>query len=344
MRWSKTLTMVEAHAEGEVGRVVTGGVIDVPGATMLEKMNHLNEVDDSLRRFCVFEPRGCAQMSTNILLPPTRPDADAGFIILQGDQAHAMSGSNCICVATVLLETGIVAMREPETTLTFDMPAGLVRVTATCADGKCQRVRLAMTPAFVEALDVRTDVPGYGTVSCDIAFGGVYYALVDPKPLGFTIARENARALVDAGAAIQQALAREFVPEHPELPGLKGIAYAMFVDETDDGELIGATVIAPGRFDRSPCGTGNTARLAARAARGLSKPGDTQTAYSIIGSSFAVTHAGDTEVAGRPAVLAEISGRGWIHGIHQIGIDPTDPWPEGYWLSDTWGNATDLLR
>ncbi|MEM8878696.1 MAG: proline racemase family protein [Pseudomonadota bacterium] len=344
MRWSKTLTMVEAHAEGEVGRVVTGGVLDIPGATMLEKMNYLNEVDDSLRRFCVFEPRGCAQMSTNILLPSTRPDADAGFIILQGDQAHGMSGSNCICVATVLLETGMVPMQEPETTLSFDMPAGLVRVTATCANGKCERVRLAMTPAFVEAMDVTVAVPGFGTVTCDIVFGGVYYALIDPKPLGLTITRENARKLVDAGSAIHQALAQHHVPQHPELPGLKGIAYAMFIDEAADGEMVGATILPPGRIDRSPCGTGNTARLALRAARGQAKPGETRIARSIMGSEFDVRYVGDTEIAGKPAVLSEISGRGWIHGIHQIGLDPTDPWPDGYWLSDTWGNATDLLR
>ncbi len=126
MRWRKTLTMIEAHAEGEVGRVVTGGVVDLPGDSMLAKMSYLNEVDDSLRRFCVFEPRGYAQMSTNLLLPPTRPDADAGFIILQGDKAHAMSGSNCICVATVMLETGMLTMSEPRTVIRFDMPAGLV--------------------------------------------------------------------------------------------------------------------------------------------------------------------------------------------------------------------------
>jgi proline racemase len=344
MRWSKTLTMVEAHAEGEVGRVVTGGVLDVPGATMLEKMNHLNEVDNSLRRFCVFEPRGAAQMSTNILLPPTRPDADAGFIVLQADQAHAMSGSNCICVATVLLETGLVPMMEPETTLTFDMPAGLVRVKARCANGKCEEVRLAMTPAFIDALDVTVDVPGLGPVTCDIAFGGVYYALIDPKPLGLSIAPEQARALVNAGSAIHQELAKQHVPEHPELSGLKGIAYTMFVDETEDGEMIGATILPPGRIDRSPCGTGNTARLAVRAARGQAAVGETRTARSIIGSRFHVHHAGNTTVAGRPAIQAEISGRGWIHGLHQIGVDPTDPWPEGYWLSDTWGTATDLLR
>jgi proline racemase len=183
-----------------------------------------------------------------------------------------------------------------------------------------------------------------GRVTCDIVFGGVYYLLIDPKPLGLSINRDNARALVDAGSAIHQAVARDHTPHHPEMPGLAGISYAMFIDETEDSELLGATILPPGRIDRSPCGTGNAARLALRAARGDAKVGETRVARSIIGSRFEVTYAGDTTVAGRPAILTEIAGRGWVHGIHQIGVDPTDPWPEGFWLSDTWGTATDLLR
>ncbi len=142
MRWSRAVTMIEAHAEGEVGRVVTGGLPAIPGRTLAEQMRHLNEVDDSLRRFLVFEPRGSAQMSTNILVPKTDPRADAAFMILQPDKVHAMSGSNCICVATVLLETGMVPMREPETVLHLETPAGLIKATAQCRNGKCERVTL----------------------------------------------------------------------------------------------------------------------------------------------------------------------------------------------------------
>jgi len=175
MRWQKTVTMVEAHAEGEIGRVVTGGVLDIPGADALEKMNHINTVDDSVRRFLVFEPRGAAQMSTNLLLPPSDPRADAAFLILQGDKAHAMSGSNCICVVTVLLETGMVAMQEPETVVTLETPAGLVRATAACRDGACERVTLEMPVSFAERLDAEIDVPGVGRIRFDIGFGGVFY-------------------------------------------------------------------------------------------------------------------------------------------------------------------------
>lgn len=336
--------MVEAHAEGEVGRVVTGGVLDLPGDTMLEKMNFLNEQDDSLRRFCVFEPRGCASMSTNLLFPPSRPDADAGFIILQGDKAHAMSGSNCICVVTVLLETGLVPMTEPETTVRLDTPAGLVTARATCRGGKCERVNLDMVPSFVEALDVEVEVPALGRVRVDAAFGGVYYALIEPRQLGLEIQPSSARALVDAGCRIHRALNRHVEVRHPLYPSIEGFSYMMFVDRRADGDLVGATILPPGRIDRSPCGTGNSARLAVRHARGEALEGEVLTARSIIDSRFEVSFLGETTVADRPAVLPRISGRGWIHGIHHIGVDPSDPYPQGYLLSDTWGDAFDLLN
>lgn len=344
MRWKKTVNLVEAHAEGEVGRVVTGGVLDVPGASMLEKLRYLNEVDDSLRRFLVFEPRGTAQMSTNLLFPPCHPEADAGFICLQGDKAHAMSGSNAICLVTVLLETGILEMREPETIVTLDTAAGLVTATARCRDGKCENVSLAMTPSFADQLDAKVDVEGIGEVSVDIAFGGIFYALVDPAAIDARIGPDSARHLVDAGSHIHRAVNRQLEISHPEIPGLDGISYVMFVSHNAEGELKGATIMPPGRIDRSPCGTGNSARLAVMAARGHASVGDRFTARSIIDSRFDVEIAGAATVAGRPAILPRITGRGWIHGFHQIGLDPTDPYPEGYKVADCWGDAFDLLK
>lgn len=344
MRWSKTVTMVEAHAEGEVGRIVTGGVIDVPGATIGEKLRHLNEVDDSLRRFLVFEPRASAQMSTCLVFPPTRPDADIGFIILQGDKAHAMSGSNSICLTTVLLETGMLPMTEPETIVRIDTASGLVTARATCRNGKCERVTLTMNPSYAHELDATVDVEGFGKVKVDIAYGGIFYALIDQAQLGLEIRPDQAKRLVEAGSAIHRAVNAQLEIAHPEIETMRGISYTMFVGHNAEGQLKGATIMPPGRIDRSPCGTGNSARLAVMAARGLAKPGDSFTARSIIDSTFEVTYAHDTTVAGRPAVQPIISGRGWIHGIHQVGIDPTDPYPHGYSVSDTWGDAFDLMN
>lgn len=344
MRWSKTVTLIEAHAEGEVGRIVTGGVIDVPGRTIADKLVHINEVDDSLRRFLVFEPRASAQMSTCLIFPPTRPDADVAFMILQGDKAHAMSGSNSICLTTVLLETGMLPMVEPETVVRIETASGLVTARATCHNGKCERVALTMNPSYADQLDAVVDVAGFGKVKVDIAYGGIFYALVDPAQLGLEIRPDQAKKLVEAGSAIQRAVNAQLVIAHPEIESIKGISYTMFNSFNEAGELKGATIMPPGRIDRSPCGTGNSARLAVAAARGLAKPGDSFTARSIIDSTFEVTYASDTTVAGRPAVQPIISGRGWIHGIHQIGADPTDPYPLGYTVSDTWGDAFDLMN
>lgn len=343
MKWSKTVSLVEAHAEGEVGRVITSGVTDIPGSTMFEKMQYINDVDDSIRRFCVFEPRGAAQMSTNLLLPPTREDCDAGFIVLQGDKAHAMSGSNTICVVTVLLETGIIEMQEPETVVRLDMPAGLVVARAECKDGKCVRVSLDVNPSFVEMLDAEVDVDGLGKVKVDIAFGGIHYGLINPRQLGLEIKPESARALVDAGSRIHRAINRQLTFQHPLVPAFNEISYTMFVDTKSDGELIGATILPPGRIDRSPCGTGNSARLATRFARNEVQVGQMDTARSIIDSQFDVTLKELTSVGDKTAVIPTITGRGWIHGMHQIGYDPTDPYPQGYKVSDCWGDAFDLL-
>lgn len=345
MRWAKTVTMVEAHAEGEVGRVVTGGVIDIPGTTMEAKLRYINETPegDALRRFLVFEPRGHAAMSTLLITPPTRPDADIGFLVLQSDKAHAMSGSNSICLTTVVLETGMLPMSEPETIVRIDTASGLVTARATCRNGKCERVTLEMNPSYADQLDAIVEVEGLGRVSVDIAYGGIFYALIDPKPLGLEIRPDMAKRLVQAGTAVHRAVNAQLTIQHPEIASNRGISYTMFVDKRPNGELVGATILPPGRIDRSPCGTGNSARLAVAAAGGMAKPGDRFTARSIIDSVFEVSHRGDTVVAGRPAVLPGISGRGWIHGIHQIGHDPSDPYPHGYSVADTWGDAFDLL-
>ncbi len=339
MRWSRMLTMLDVHAEGEIGRVVTGGLAPIPGATMLDKMRHINEVDDSIRRFTVYEPRGTAGTTVNLLLPPCRPEADAGFLILQADRAHAMSGSNAMCVATALLETGVVAMVEPVTRLVLDTPAGLVGVDAECRDGRCARVTLDMPPSFAAELDVVLDVDGLGPVRLDIAFGGVFYALVDARAGGWAIERGNARALVEIASRIKHAVNAQVRVAHPELPGLDHVSYVMFCDR-DRGNpsiLRGSTIVLPGRCDRSPCGTGSAARLAVLHARGDVAVGEMLRARSIIDSEFQVTIASVTTVGGLPAVLPRISGRAWIFGLHQCGVDPNDPYPLGFTLSDLWG-------
>ncbi|MGK9064881.1 proline racemase family protein [Stutzerimonas chloritidismutans] len=339
MRWKKTLQLVDVHCEGEIGKVITGGVIDVPGSTMLEKMNYINEVDDSLRRLVTLEPRGCLQMSVNLLLPPTRPEAQAGFIVLQSDKAHPMSGSNCICVVTALLELGMVPMQEPESVVVLDTPAGLVTAKARCEDGRCLSVSLDMVPAFVETLDVDIETEPFGRIKADIAFGGVYYALVDVDQVGLSIAPEHARELASAGVALKEVINRHVRVQHPLFESINEVAYVMFRNRIDDKTYQTCTTLPPGRVDRSPCGTGSSANLATLDARGLVEVGDRLLSRSTIGGEFNVDLLGRTEVGGRAAVLPRVTGRAWVYGIQQLGVDPDDPLAAGFMLSDTWGSG-----
>jgi proline racemase len=339
VRAKRLLSAVEVHAEGEQASVYLGGVLDLPGTTMADRLRHVNEVDDTLRRVLCFEPRGKAQMSVDLVYPPSVPDADAGFLILQADRAHAMSGSNTICVVTALLETGTVPMQEPETTVVLETAAGLVRAVATCRDGRCERVTLDGVPSFVEALDLPLEVPGIGTVAVDVAYGGCFYVLADAAQFGLHVRREDARGLVDAGMAVHRAARDAIAVQHPTIPAIDFISYVMLTGDDDPaaGELRGTTVLPPGRLDRSPCGTGTSARLACMAARGQAAVGDRFTARSVIDSRFAVDLIGRASVGGREAVLPRIAGRGFVHGLHQTVVDPADPFPTGFVLSDTWG-------
>jgi proline racemase len=338
MRWSHSLELVQVHCQGEIGKVIVGGAPEIPGATMLDKMNHINTVDDSLRRFVTLEPRAAAQMSINLLTPPTRPDADAGFIVLQADRAHAMSGSNCICVVTALLETGRVPMREPETIVRLDTPAGLVTARARCAGGRCLSVSLDNVPCFVEALDRKIETPHWGTIKADIAFGGIHYAIVDVDQLGMAIDPRNARALADAGVQLKEIIGSQVQVSHPELEGLTEIAYVMFRSVEPDGAIRTCTTLKAGRVDRSPCGTGSSANLAVLHARGDVKVGDTRRSRSIIGGEFIVEAIAETTIGGRPAVVPRITGQAWIYGTEQLRIDEGDPFPKGFALSDTWSS------
>lgn len=341
MRWSKVYNLIDVHCEGEIGKVITSGVLDLPGETILEKMNHINRVDDTLRRFVVFEPRGFVQQSVNILLAPDDPKADAGFIVLQADEAHPMSGSNAICVTTALLETGMVEMHEPETKVVLETPAGLVPATAQCKDGKCERVSLDMPLSFVEELDLEVQTEQWGPVRGDIAFGGCYYAIVDVDQVGLTIEPGNARQLVETGVALKQAFSAVVDLQHPEYPGIDHIAYVMFRSREADGAIRTCTTLKPGRCDRSPCGTGSSANLAALHARGEIAVGGRSKSRSIIGSEFDVELVGEAVIGNKTAVQPRITGRAWIFGTQQLGLDPTDPFPLGHALSDTWGPYLD---
>lgn len=343
MRLDNILHVVGCHAEGEIGNVVVGGVGNIPGETMFDKRNFLQDHRDEIRQRLLHEPRGSVACHCNILFPSTNPAADMGFVILEPTEYPAMSGSNTICVATVLLETGILPMVEPVTTLTLESPAGLISVECQCADGKVTSVRLVNQPAFAYHVDAQIDVPGVGTVSVDVAWGGMAYVLVDAPSLGFKLVPEEARELADMGQRIKAAAAEQLPavhPTHPEYPGITQTEFTTPVERVN-GVLTATNgvVISPGRFDRSPCGTGTSARLAVLHARGEIAVGERFVHRSIIGTEFVGAIESVTTVGSVPAIIPSIAGQAWITGVYQLGLSPTDPFPNGYVLGDTWMNA-----
>ena len=340
MRSSKTIHVISAHAEGEVGDVIVGGVAPPPGDTLWEQRSFISK-DRTLRNFVLNEPRGGVFRHVNLLVPPKHPEADMGFIIMEPEFDPPMSGSNSICVATVLLDSGIIPMTEPETRLTIEAPGGLVRVRATCRNGKAERIYVQNLPSFAGKIAVPLEVPGIGTLTVDTAYGGDSFVVVDAAELGFEIVEAEAKQIAQIGMIIAHAANEQLGFSHPENPDWKHISFCAFcgpLSQTETG-LSGKSAVAiqPGKVDRSPTGTAVSARMALLAAKGQMQIGQTYEAISIIGSHFTGRIVTEARVGDIQAIVPEVSGRAWITGTHQHMLDPDDPWPGGYRLSDTWG-------
>ncbi len=340
MRSAKTVHVISAHAEGEVGDVIVGGVLPPPGDTIWEQSRFL-WTDETLRNFVLNEPRGGVFRHVNLLVPPKHPEADAAFIIMEPADNPPMSGSNSICVSTVLLDGGIIPMVEPETHMVLEAPGGLVRVRAECRNGKAERIFVQNHPSFAGRLDAQLEVEGLGTLTIDTAYGGDSFVFVDAQALGFSLTPDEAHDIATLGVRISAAATEQLGFHHPTNPDWTHFSFCLFAGPvTRQGNALragAAVAIRPGKVDRSPTGTALSARMAVLHARGQMGQGDRLTAVSLIGSEFAGRILGTTTVGEIPAILPEISGRGWITGIHQHMLDPADPWPEGYRLSDTWG-------
>ena len=332
--------VISAHAEGEVGDVIVGGVAPPPGATLWEQSRFIAR-DGKLRNFVLNEPRGGVFRHVNLLVPPKHPGASAAFIIMEPEDTPPMSGSNSICVATVLLDAGILPMQEPVTEFLLEAPGGLVKVRAECAGGKARRIFVENLPSFAQKIGVPLEVEGLGTLTVDTAFGGDSFVMVDAQALGFSLTPDEAHDLAVLGARIAKAGTEALGFHHPTNPDWRHFSFCQFAGPLErglDGLRMGSAVaIQPGKIDRSPTGTALSARMALLHAKGLMGPDDRLTQVSLIGSTFTGRILGTTMLGDLPAILPEISGRGWITGIHQHMLDPTDPWPEGYRLSDTWG-------
>lgn len=340
MRSSWTIKVISAHAEGEVGDVIVGGVEPPPGETLWAQSRWIAE-DECLRNFVLNEPRGGVFRHVNLLVPPVSPQADAGFIIMEPEDTPPMSGSNSICVATVLLDSGMIAMEEPVTEFTLEAPGGLVKVRAECRGGKAERIILRNLPSFAQKLDAPLELEGVGTLIVDTAFGGDSFVIVDAEALGFSMVPDEAHEMARLGTRIADAASAQIGFSHPELAEWRHISFCLFAGplERGDGGLRAGSAVAirPGKVDRSPTGTALSARMAVLHARGLMQAGERLTAVSLIGSEFHGRILEETRLLDQLAIVPEISGRGWITGTHEHMLDPDDPWPEGYRLSDTWG-------
>jgi trans-L-3-hydroxyproline dehydratase len=340
----RIISVVGCHAEGEVGDVITGGVLPPPGATMLDKRNAFARDHDDIRQLLIQEPRGSVARHVNLIVPSTRADCAAGAIIMEPTEYPPMSGSNTMCIVTVLLETGMVPMTEPETRFALDMPGGRVEIAAQCRAGKCERVTIRNVPAFVLKLDAALEVPGHGTLTIDIAYGGMIFAICDARALGFEITPGEARDLAVLGEKVREAARVQHPVVHPEFADIAGVSIVQFAGPIQKSGTTAharnTCIVAPGRSDRSPTGTGTCARLAVLHARGQLAVGDSLVHESIIGSRFEGRILGTTSVGASPAILPSISGRAWITGFHQYFVDATDPWPTGYRVADTWGTSS----
>lgn len=340
MRSNKTIHVISAHAEGEVGDVIVGGVMPPPGDTIWDQRSFIAR-DETLRNFVLNEPRGGVFRHVNLLVPPKHPEADAAFIIMEPEDTPPMSGSNSICVSIVLLDGGIIPMQEPITKMVLEAPGGLVRVHAECKNGKAERIFVQNVPSFADKIAVALEVPNLGTITVDTAYGGDSFVVVDAAALGFEIVESEAKEIAQLGVKITKAANEQLGFTHPENPDWDHISFCALcgpLSATDKG-LRGKSAVAirPGKVDRSPTGTAVSARMALMVAKGEMQVGHEFEAVSIIGSTFTGKVLEATQLGQRQAIVPQISGRGWITGIHQHMLDPSDPWPEGYRLSDTWG-------
>lgn len=343
------LDAIEVHAEGEPGRILTSAAVLVQGDTMAERLQYCKDNLDWLRRLMLHEPRGYPGLCSVILLPAVNEGSDFGMVVLEQGGFTPMSGSNTICAVTAALEEGLVPVSGPETVVTIDTAVGVVQAVAKVHEGKVLSVTIVNVPAFVVELDFPLDVPGFGTVPVDVVFGGQFFAQAKAADLGLELHPDNGKELARAGALIKMAALEQIQATHPENP-LVGVNLVMLhtgdrVPGRQDrntvvlsnGELVPSDPSTwTGALDRSPCGTGTSARMAALHARGQLAIGEDFSHHSIIGSEFIGRLTGTTTVGSRKAVLPTVTGRGWVTGRSQWVLDPTDPFPTGYTVGDIW--------
>ena len=339
MKSSKLIHIVSCHAEGEVGNVIVGGVSPPIGDSLWEQARWIDQ-DQKLRQFVLNEPRGGVFKHVNLLVPAKNKKAIQGFIVMEPEHTPPMSGSNSICVSTVMLDTGLIQMQEPITEFILEAPGGLVPVKAFCENGKAKSIEIQNVASFADKLDVNLEVEGVGTLIVDTAYGGDSFVLVNAAELGFEIKPGEAKDISELGAKITAAANQQLGFTHPENADWNHISFCEIALPLYEEEGVkvsrNSVVIDPGKLDRSPCGTGCSARMAVLNAKGEMKKGDRMIGRSIIDSRFDCAIVDEVNIGNKNAIIPSIRGRAWITGTHQLMLDSDDPWPQGYRLTDTW--------
>jgi len=350
LRLGKVIEAVDAHACGEPGRVIVGGVETVPGVTMFDKMTWLQANRDDIRLRMLREPRGYPAANCNLILPSNHPDADAGYVIMEQVEYPGMSGTNTMCVVTVLLETGMLPMREPVTELTLESPAGLIRVTAACRDGKVESVTFRNVPAFTTHIETAIEVPHLGTVVVDVAYGGMFYVIAEAESFGLRLTPDEGADIVRITEMIKAAANEQLPVVHPDQPGFAGITIGQLSGPAHDPANSRRNVVTvstgtldwerpatwTGAIDRSPCGTGTSAKMATLYAKGQLAVGEPFRHEGILGTVFEGRLVEEAQVGSYRAVVPTITGQAWITGFARYVVDPTDPFPDGYTVGDIW--------
>ncbi|UCD23335.1 MAG: proline racemase family protein [Gemmatimonadota bacterium] len=353
MRLDRMITAVDAHACGEPGRVIVGGVLDVPGETMFQKKLHLEQHADSLRKLMLREPRGYPALCCNLVLPPTKPEADAGFVIMEQMEYPPMSGSNIICVATVLIETGMVPVQEPVTELVLEAPAGLVPVRAQVANNKVTNVTFENVPAFATHIDAAIDVPELGEVRVDVAYGGMFYVIADAEQFGLSLVADEGARIARIGEMVKIAAREQLPVVHPENEQISGVTISQLSGRPHDAaaDRRNAVVVSSGVLDwdrpetwtgvldRSPCGTGTCAKMATMYSKSELDLKQDFVHESVLGTVFTGRLLREADVGGQKGVVPALSGRAWITGFSQYVVDAEDPFPEGFTVGDIWGSS-----
>jgi len=350
MHLTNMITAVDLHAAGEPGRVITGGVLDMPGKTMFEKMQYFEKNHDDIRLRMLREPRGYPALCANLILPPTHPEADAGFIIMEQMEYPPMSGTNTICVATILLETGMLPMQEPVTEFVLEAPAGLIRIHADCKDGKVTQVTFRNVPAFAVHLDVKVEVPKIGTATVDVAWGGMFYVIADAAQFGLRLTPDEGRDITRITEMVKVATQEQYLVFHPENPEISGPTIGQLSAPPTNPKAHRKNVVTvstgkldwskpstwTGVIDRSPCGTGTCAKMATLYARGQLGLNQDFHHEGILGTLFTGRLVEEAQVGSYPAVVPTIGGTAWITAINQFMVDPSDPFPNGFKVGDIW--------